>query len=428
MLPHLKHRFESFLQSGPLTIAVMYLVFGLLWIFFSDTIAFTIAGKDNHFLTLSTFKGFAYVLVTAIVLYAIILFYFKKNAEEHERYRALADNSLDMIFRLSLPEGRYEYVSPASREVTGYAPEEFVHNLLMIQKIIHPAWMDYCQVAWVRLLAGDVPPVCEFQIIHKSGEIRWLNQRNTLIRDRNGKPVAIEGAVTDITDRKRAEERISLANHKLALMTDITYQDIQNKVSALRAYAEFSKNPASEEDRLSVIKKEVEVLETIHALIKKTKDYQQMGVDQSRWISLEQTIQSQFGLLSGKNGITLDCNVHRLEIYADPLFERVVFTLMDNAIKHGKTVSWISFSVLENPDGVVLVCENNGVGISREDKAYLFDRVVAGGGKFGLFFVRELLTLSGMSITETGTPAKGARFEICIPRGLYRFNDGKSSN
>jgi PAS domain S-box-containing protein len=410
-----------------LTIAVLYLVIGLFWIFFSDTLAFMIAGKDSNFLTLSTFKGFAYVLVTAIVLYAVILFYFKKNAEEHERYRALADNSLDMIFRMSLPDGRYEYVSPASRQVTGYAPEEFVNNLLMIKKIIHPGWKDYCQTAWTQLLSGDVPPVCEFQIIHKSGDIRWLNQRNTLIRNRDGKPVAIEGAITDITDRKHAEERISLANHKLALMTDITYQDIQNKVSALRAYAEFSKNPASEEDRLLVIAKQVEVLETIHALIKKTKDYQQMGVDQSRWLSLEQTIPSQFGHVSGKNGVSLDCDVHRLEIYTDPLFERVVFTLMDNAVKHGKTVSRISFTAQENPDGAVLICGDNGVGISPEDKAYLFDRVVAGGGKFGLFFVRELLSLSGMSITETGTPGNGARFEIRIPKGLYRFNDGKSS-
>jgi PAS domain S-box-containing protein len=232
--PPFRPRFESFLQSGPMTIAVIYLVIGLLWIFFSDTLAFMVAGDDNRFLTLSTFKGFAYVIVTALMLYAMIRYYFQKTADEHERYRTLAENSLDMIFHQSLPDGRYLYVSPASRDVTGYSPAEFIDNPWLVQKIIHPAWQDYCHKIWARLLTGDVPPVCEYQITHKSGETRWLNQWNTLICDKDGRPVAIEGAITDITSRKRDEEQIILANHKLELMTDVTCQDIQNKISALK--------------------------------------------------------------------------------------------------------------------------------------------------------------------------------------------------
>jgi PAS domain S-box-containing protein len=51
-----------------------------------------------------------------------------------------------------------------------------------------------------------MPTFYEYQIIHKSGEVKWLHQRNALITDNKGKPVAIEGVVTDITVRKRAEE------------------------------------------------------------------------------------------------------------------------------------------------------------------------------------------------------------------------------
>jgi len=69
----------------------------------------------------------------------------------------------------------------------------------------------------------------------------------------------------------------------------------------------------------------------------------------------------------------------------------------------------------------VLTCEDNGIGIPAGQKGQIFDRVVGGEGKFGLFFVREFLTLSGMTISETGTPGKGARFEIAIPKELYRF-------
>jgi len=41
--------------------------------------------------------------------------------------------------------------------------------------------------------------------------------------------------------------------------------------------------------------------------------------------------------------------------------------------------------------------------------------------RFGLFFVRECLTLSGMTITETGSPGSGARFQIAVPKWIYRF-------
>jgi PAS domain S-box-containing protein len=422
MWAFLKRWFEFLLQKGPLTIAVTYLVIGLFWIFYSDRIAYTVAGRESQFLIFSIFKGFAFVIVTAVLLYAMIHFYFRKTAEAHERYRALTENSPDMIFHLSLPDGRFRYVSPAALGITGYTPGELVGDPGIFTKIVHPSWQEKVLQIRLQLLAAEVPPAYEYQIIHKSGEIRWVNQRNTLIRDNAGKPVAIEGTVMDITARKKAEEQISLANRKLALMTDVTYQDIQNKVTALRGFVQLSHAPASEEERTFFINKETEVLETIHNLINKTKDYQQMGMDQSRWIPLEKTIPRQWSILSQKNNVVLDCNLPGLEICADPLIDRVFFNLLDNAVAHGQTITRISFDCRETTEGLVLVCEDDGIGIPREEKLRIFNREV-GEGKFGLFFVREFLSLFGMSITENGVPGKGARFEITLPAGVYRFAD-----
>jgi signal transduction histidine kinase len=39
----------------------------------------------------------------------------------------------------------------------------------------------------------------------------------------------------------------------------------------------------------------------------------------------------------------------------------------------------------------------------------------------GLFLSREILAITGITITENGTPGKGARFEITVPEGMYRF-------
>ena len=123
-------------------------------------------------------------------------------------FRLLAENSKDMIYRMSIPDGIYEYVSPASVDLFGYSPSEFYTHPKLIEKVIHPDWKAYFEEEWTKLLAGDLSPTYEYQIIHKQGDIRWMNQRNSLIKDGCGKPIAIEGAVTDITERKAVEEAL----------------------------------------------------------------------------------------------------------------------------------------------------------------------------------------------------------------------------
>jgi PAS domain S-box-containing protein len=127
-----------------------------------------------------------------------------------ERFRRLTENARDVIYRMSLPDGRYEYVSPAALSVFGYSPEEFYNVPDLIKKAIHPDWHEYFEDQWEHLIKGEMPPTYEYQIIHKSGEIRWMNQRNILVRDDTGNPIAIEGIVTDITERKQAEEALRI--------------------------------------------------------------------------------------------------------------------------------------------------------------------------------------------------------------------------
>ncbi|NWF88071.1 MAG: PAS domain S-box protein [Ignavibacteriaceae bacterium] len=143
-----------------------------------------------------------------------------KNAEKalfesKERYKRLTENAQDMIYRMALPSGKYEYVNPSSINILGYSPAEFYESPQIIRQIIHPDWREYFEQQWINLINGLMPPTYEYQIIHKSGEVRWLNQRNILIRDNNGNPIAIEGIVTDITKRKEIEESLKKTHLRL---------------------------------------------------------------------------------------------------------------------------------------------------------------------------------------------------------------------
>ena len=235
-----------------------------------------------------------------------------------------------------------------------------------------------------------------------------------------GKKVLVESFI-DITERKLAADTIALTTRKLTLMNDVTYQYIQNKVTGLRGYAELSKDAKTEAERLSFIEKEQHILADIHHLIKNTQEYQEIGLLLPRWIPVEQSIRIAVSLVSPKQDISIETALHGLELYSDPLIEKIFANLIENAVLHGKTTTRITFSCEEMVDGLTLTCEDDGVGISPKDKARLFDRIVGEKIRFGLFFVHECTLLSGMTIAETGEPGKGARFEIAVPKGMYRF-------
>ena len=129
--------------------------------------------------------------------------------ESNARLKRLVDNVPDMIYRMALPAGTYEFVSAAAAAITGHTPEEFLTTPRLVERILHPGWRSYFEHQWALLLQGEAPPEYAFAVIHgQTGETRWLHQRNVLIRDADGTPVALEGIVTDVTQQQVAEARL----------------------------------------------------------------------------------------------------------------------------------------------------------------------------------------------------------------------------
>jgi len=319
-----------------------------------------------------------------------------------------------------------------------YVVDRETYELLFINKYGKDLWGEIeGQTCWKTIQSGQSGP-CPFctndKLVDSDGNPtgvyhwefqntvtrKWYDCRDSAIRWLDGRLVRLEIA-TDITERKRADTAIALTNRKLALMNDVAYQDIQNKVTALRGYSELSKDTKTEAERLAFIAKEEKILADIHQLIKNTKQYQEMGLSTSQWKSVEYAIKMAAALTSRETPVSIDADLHELELYSDPLIERVFFQLIDNAMKHGVGLTQITFSCHEVPDGLILVCEDDGAGIDPQKRALLFSRITGDKARFGLFFVKEFLAISGMTISETSEPGKGARFEITVPKGMYRF-------
>jgi K+-sensing histidine kinase KdpD len=124
--------------------------------------------------------------------------------------------------------------------------------------------------------------------------------------------------------------------------------------------------------------------------------------------------------------VTKDIRLSNLEIYADPLFETVLFSLAENSLTHGRTVTEIRMSCRKAGDDLIVSFEDNGQGIPPEKKEDVFLQQLSSGSGISLFLAREILSITGITLHETGTFMQGAYFEMRIPRGGYRFSEGGS--
>jgi PAS domain S-box-containing protein len=146
----------------------------------------------------------------------------KALLESEQRYRRLTENFPDMIYRISLPDGNYEYVSSAATRIFGHPPQAWYDNPFLIREITHPDWHSFFEEEWENILKGYVRPTYEYKIIHKDGSIRWINQRNILVKDDSGRSVAIEGVATDITECKCVENALFESENKYRLIAENT--------------------------------------------------------------------------------------------------------------------------------------------------------------------------------------------------------------
>ncbi|WP_342678195.1 PAS domain S-box protein [Methanofollis sp. UBA420] len=223
----------------------------------------------------------------------------------------------------------------------------------------------------------------------------------------------------DITERKQAETAVQTANKKLNLLSSITRHDILNQITVLRGYIELARMETTDPTLLNYVAREETATWAIQRQIEFTRDYQNIGVTSPQWQDVHRVIaRAVRGLDLG--GVEFSIEFDEVEVYADPLLEKVFFNLVDNALRYGEKLTKIRFSGREGEEGFTLVCEDDGVGIPAKVKEAIFRREYYKNTGLGLYLSREILAITGLTITETGEHGRGARFEVFAPRGVYR--------
>jgi signal transduction histidine kinase len=234
----------------------------------------------------------------------------------------------------------------------------------------------------------------------------------------------VEGIIHDITGLRQARDALWVANKKLTLLSGITRHDINNQLLTLNGFVGILQKKISDPSFHNDFSRIGQVSRQIAAMIKFTREYEQIGANAPVWQDCRTIVDNaeKQALLNGimvKNDLSAGS-----EVFADPLIIKVFYNLIDNAVRHGGKVTTVRFSLENSKDDLVIVCEDDGEGMPADQKEQIFDRGFGKNTGLGLFLAREILSITGIGIRETGKPGKGARFEMTVPKGAWRFWKG----
>jgi len=275
----------------------------------------------------------------------------------------------------------------------------------------------------VRQVVGSKSPVqAEYG---KNGKY-FLRNLYPVADPGSGNVIAVTVISSDITDHKKAEEALALANKKLHLLSGITRHDMNNQLQTLLSYLDLSGVSLSDPSRMAgFVEREQKIAEILAQQIAFTKNYEELGVQAPVWQNISTLVTNAAARLPVRD-IKIDSGDTSLEVFADPLLETVFYNLIDNALRYGGPgMTAIRIACRKNGSGIVIACEDNGAGIPEKNKERIFSKGFGKNTGLGLFLVREILSLTGIGIAETGTEGTGARFEMTVPEGAYRFVPGR---
>ena len=332
--------------------------------------------------------------------------------ESTERFKQMAEIFRETIFEADL-DGKVTYVNDHGLMTFGFEGTD-VDAGVNLYDLVVPSDRQGVHSRISGRIRGEKGDYLEYKALRKDGEtFDALAFAGPIIR--NGNIIGIRGFILDISQRKMTEEALKQANIKLNLLSNITRHDINNQTIALKgnlALLEHNNPQLASDEHLRTAEK---VAGRISAMVRFTKEYEDIGVHAPIWQDVGTLVSTgakevPLGAAEVINDVPAGTRV-----FADPLIVKVFHNLMENAVRHGGQVTTIHFSLKERDGLRCIVCEDDGSGIAADMKERLFTKGFGKEHGLGLFLSREILSITGITITEEGEPGKGAKFVMTMP-------------
>ncbi len=342
------------------------------------------------------------------------------------RYRAGLLEALGQAVVATDPNGKISYWNAAAEELFGWTQKE------MLGKSTREVFKD--------VVLGGTKEIGT----HAKNGLPWKGE--VVIKKRDGEyvatmlinqPVVVDdrlcgmvGIFTDISDLKWMQEMLEEAiktvtelNEKLRVVDSITRHDLRNKLTAINGlFYIIKKRHGHEPDCMSLLADMEKISKQMLQILSFQQYYVQVGSEELREVNVANFVHEAVELFSNLKNVKLFNDCDGLKVLADSLLRQVFYNLIDNTLKYGEKTQHITIRFKEQNNNLLLIYEDDGKGISSEEKSQLFTEGYGTGTGYGLYLIRRICEAYGWTIQETGSPEKGAQFTITIPKGEV---DGK---
>jgi len=223
----------------------------------------------------------------------------------------------------------------------------------------------------------------------------------------------------DISTQIAREEMLKMLNLKQHLLSAISRHDVNNSLQVLMLCNTLLEEQITDPELQKIVQTIQKQSQIISSHIEFMKDYESLGIQAPSWQNAYDLFDKASAPFSS-GSVKFENSLENLEIYADPLIEKVMYNLCDNAMKYGVNLTYIHAYYQPDGESCLIIVEDDGIGIQNELKERIFEKGFGKTSGLGLFFIKEILSITNIAIRETGIQDTGARFELIIPAGNWR--------
>jgi PAS domain S-box-containing protein len=344
--------------------------------------------------------------------------------EQSERkYRELVENANSIILRVN-DQGIITFFNEFAEKFFGFSQAEIMGKNIFgpIITVKGGTAKEIEESVRTFLKPTENLTFNELLCFRRNGEPVWIAWNNKAVFDPSGEVNEYLIVGMDITERKQVENALYEVNTKLNLVSSVARHDILNRLTIIYSTLSLLKESLTDPNQIDFIKRAETATIAITRQMEFTRDYKDMGMEKADWQDVDEHIHKTLANNYGKE-IQFDLRLNGLEIFADSWLKKVFFNLTDAMIRYGLLTNTILVYYKESEDGLDLFFEGDCKGIPADQKEKIFEHGYGDTNGFGLFLVREILAITGITIKETGDTENKVRFEIRVPKRAYRFQE-----